>query len=394
MALRRPGGLDDGGGLLPHHLGRREHQRRVEVALHGLARPDPADRLVERHPPVDPDDVGPGLPHVVQQLPRPDAEVDARHVRDGGQDPGAVRLHVAAVVGGGQGADPGVEQLHGAGPGVDLHPQEGLGDDGQPLHQPGPQLRVAVHEGLGAALVLARPALDQVAGQGEGGAGEADERRRAELGDQAAHALGDVGDVLGRERGQPVEVGRGADRLGDDRPDAGDDVEVDADGLERHDDVGEEDRRVDAEAADRLQGDLDDHLRPGARLEHRGALAVAAVLRQGPAGLAHEPHGGVRHALAPAGPQEGAVVRGTGGPAGTGGRAGDPVRSAGRGQAGAGQVGGRGRARGHRTSLPEHGAAAPPAARRRPSSPTRHRRHTPLRRACPFLSDPGGPLLS
>ncbi len=40
-----------------------------------------------------------------------------------------------------------------------------------------------------------------------------------------------------------------------------DDVDADADRHERHDDVGEEDRRVDAVPADRLQRDLGDQLR-------------------------------------------------------------------------------------------------------------------------------------
>ena len=82
-----------------------------------------------------------------------------------------------------------------------------------------------------------------------------------------------------------------ADRVGDDRPGAGHDVEVDADRLERHHDVGEEDGRVDAVAAHRLQGDLDDQVGAEARLQHRDALADRAVLRQRAAGLAHEPHG-------------------------------------------------------------------------------------------------------
>ena len=189
---------------------------------------------------------------------------------------------------------------------------------GEPVEQLRPQLGLAVHQRLGAGVVLARPALDEVAGERERRAGEADERRRAELADERAHRLGDVRDVVGRQRGQPVEVGGGAERLRDDRPDARDDVEVDADRLERHDDVGEEDRRVDAVAADRLQRDLGDEVGGRAGVEHLVALAELAVLGQRPAGLAHEPHRRVRDGLAAARPEEGGVVRG-------GGRSGHPL---------------------------------------------------------------------
>ena len=128
-----------------------------------------------------------------------------------------------------------------------------------------------------------------------------------ELGGEQPHRLGDVRDVVGREVAQLGEVGARADRPGDDRADAGDDVEVDADRRERHHDVGEEDRGVDAVPAHRLQGDLGDEVGAAARLEHPDALADRAVLRQRPAGLAHEPHRGVRHALPAGGAHQGGV---------------------------------------------------------------------------------------
>ena len=182
---------------------------------------------------------------------------------------------------------------------------------GQPVEQLRPQLGLAVHQRLGAGVVLARAALDEVAGERERRAGEADERRRAELADERAHRLGDVRDVVGR---RARAAGRGRRRCGTARattgPMPGHDVEVDADRLERHDDVGEEDRRVDAVAADRLQRDLGDEVGRRAGVEHRVALADLAVLGQRAAGLPHEPHRRVRDRLAAAGPQEGGVVRG------------------------------------------------------------------------------------
>ena len=64
-------------GALEHHLGRREHQRRVEVALHGAAA-DPLDAGGQRDPPVDADDVGARRAHQVEDLAGADPEVDAR----------------------------------------------------------------------------------------------------------------------------------------------------------------------------------------------------------------------------------------------------------------------------------------------------------------------------
>ena len=154
-----------------------------------------------------------------QQLAGADPEVDRRYAAadDRGERGGRVRGHEALVVGARERADPRVEELHGGGAGRGLHVEEGTGDLGQPGTQVVPQLRVAVHQRLGVLVVLARAALDEVAGQGERGAGEADEGGRPELGRQQPHGLGDVGDVVGGQLGQPVEVGARADRLGDDR---------------------------------------------------------------------------------------------------------------------------------------------------------------------------------
>ena len=87
-------------------------------------------------------------------------------------------------------------------------------------------------------------------------------------------------------------------------PVPGDDVHPDPGGLERHDDVGEEDRGVDAVAADGLQRDLAGEIGGQAGLEHPGALAELAVLGQRAPGLTHEPHGAPRRALATGGREE------------------------------------------------------------------------------------------
>jgi hypothetical protein len=121
--------------------------------------------------------------------------------------------------------------------------------------------------------------------------------------------------MYGTSSGVSAAAGRGrrrAERLRHDRAGARHDVEVDADRLERHDDVGEEDGGVDAVAADRLQRDLGDEVGRRAGVEHLVALAQRAVLGQRAAGLPHEPHRGVGDGLAAARPEEGGVVRGGG----------------------------------------------------------------------------------
>ena len=86
MTRRAPSGLDRGPDPLLEHGPGREQQCRVEVALDGSLRPDPPARLVQRHPEVDPDHIGPSLPEVGEQLTGPDAEVDLRNPREGSAD--------------------------------------------------------------------------------------------------------------------------------------------------------------------------------------------------------------------------------------------------------------------------------------------------------------------
>ena len=63
----------------------------------------------------------------------------------------------------------------------------------------------------------------------------------------------------------------------EDRADSGLDVDADTHRAQRHDDVGEQDRGVDAISAHRLKGQLDDRLCSAAGLEHRHAVADLPV---------------------------------------------------------------------------------------------------------------------
>ena len=109
------------------------------------------------------------------------------------------------------------------------------------------------------------------------------------------HELDGVHDVLQVGRGidavHALEIAGAADGPLDDRSVVLAEVEADAHGLQRQQDVGEHDGRVEVEAAERLQRDLRRDVRPPAHLHEAHLLADGAVLGQVAAGLAHEPHG-------------------------------------------------------------------------------------------------------
>ena len=91
-----------------------------------------------------------------------------------------------------------------------------------------------------------------------------------------------------RQRG---DIGGGADGLVQDRSHAGNDVHADAGQLQRNDNVGEEDGRINVMAAHRLQRDLGGQFRAQAGVQHGHAFAHLQVFGQGAAGLPHEPDG-------------------------------------------------------------------------------------------------------
>ena len=160
---------------------------------------------------------------------------------------------------------------------------------------------------LTLAKVPRRAPLDEVAGHGERRAGKPDERhpRPVELTAHQAHRLGDVGGVdVGLERTEAAQVVAAAEGLGDHGPPAGLHVDPEADGLQGHDDVGEQDGGVHAVAPHRLEGQLGGQrsVRNG---RQDGALAARGpVLGQRPAGLAHEPHRRAGHRFPEAGAHE------------------------------------------------------------------------------------------
>ena len=165
---------------------------------------------------------------------------------------------------------------------------------------------VGVHERLGVSVGAARRPLDQVAADGERGAGERQQRHVVgECSDEQIDGVAHVRDVVGFERAEAIEIGgRSKWPLGD-RAGPGLDVDAEPDSVRWHDDVAVEDRGVDAVAAHRLQRDLGGELGLLDRIEDRAVAAYGPILGQAAPGLAHEPHRGVPSGSAGGGVEEG-----------------------------------------------------------------------------------------
>ena len=141
-----------------------------------------------------------------------------------------------------------------------------------------PQRRVAVHQRLGPLVVLRRPAFDQVGRQRERAAGEADQRRAAQLGHQRADRLGDVGHVARLER-RAAGPGRARSRIGCPitGPMPGLMSMSNAHRPQRDHDVAEQDGGVHVVPAQRLQGDLGDQV----RLVHASSIGMPSRAPRG-----------------------------------------------------------------------------------------------------------------
>src|SRR5205807_1180709 len=154
-----------------------------------------------------------------------------------------------------------------------------------------------------------RAALDEVRRNRERRAREADERYPPR--ERSLHAPGRLEDE--RNRGvdvdprEVVDLSLAAQGAPDDGPLAGGELEPDVERLDDQEDVGEQDRRVDAQTVDGLERDFRRSLRVPAELEKPEPLPHRTVLGQVTACLAHQPHGGVRHRRAARGAQDGSV---------------------------------------------------------------------------------------
>ena len=132
-----------------------------------------------------------------------------------------------------------------------------------------PGALVAVHQRLGVQVVAAAAPFDRVAGQRERRAGKADQRDVArQIGPRLADRLED--EVERAELFQledAIDVGRRADGVVDHRPFALGEIQLQAHRLQDRQQVGEDDRRIDAQPLDGGTHDLAAELRVLAQLE-------------------------------------------------------------------------------------------------------------------------------
>ena len=228
-----------------------------------------------------------------------DAEVHHRGVRvEVGESTLGEGGDAGAVVDGAQRPGPGVEELDGTSSTAQLGGQECGVQVGHPLHEPGPGLRIRVHHRAGGQVVTRGPALHQVGGNRERGAGETNQWRGVtEFFRHQAGSLFDGRGIAGLALGDPVDVVLGANRLVENWSDSRLDPHPDLGHGQRHHDVGVEDGPIDMVTSHRLAGDLSCQLRVEAGVEHRRALAGLAVLRERTARLTHEPNRGDGRAM-------------------------------------------------------------------------------------------------
>ncbi len=191
-----------------------------------------------------------------------------------------------------QHARPRIEHLHRLGAGLDLKAEIIGRGIGEAVDQGAEQFWLAIGEQPRRRLVRRAAPGDHVAGHRPRRAAEADERR---LGRQRGL---DARDRLEHRR-QPrpirgfvelfeiLAVGDGVEP----RPLAGLEADALPESVGQHEDVGEQDRRVEAEAPNRLQGRLDGEPRRVAKIEERGCRrAQLPIFRQIASGLPHQPH--------------------------------------------------------------------------------------------------------
>ncbi len=174
------------------------------------------------------------------------------------------------------------------------------------FHQRLEERPVGVEEPLDATVVLRAAALDHVGGECPRRAGETEERTfTLQFRFDAGQRLADVSEARGSAGGvQPVDLSAGlereihgdaaflaklvalAQRLGDDE------------------DVGEDDRRIEREAAQRLQRDFRGQFRRAYHFEEGVLRLQRAVFRQVATGLAHDPNRRTVERFAGAGGEE------------------------------------------------------------------------------------------
>ena len=316
------------------HLRRFGHQHhRIEVALDRAAIAHPFAGAREVHGPVDADRVAADAGDVLEPESAALGEDDDRHADLVRADdaPGRIEERLVALarqrrehaphrserellVGAvGERPAPRIEDHQGLRAGLDLGVQVGGHRVGIDLEDAREQVGAAIEHRLDLAEVGAAAALDHVAGERPGAAREADQRHAAgEHGANGAHGVGHVAQLRRRiGRRQPHHGSLVAHRPLEARPFALGEVQPQAHGVGHGEDVGEQDRRIEREALERLQRHLARQLGRLAQGEEApGARARGVVLGQVAPGLAHQPDRRVRGGLAPQRAQESVVGEG------------------------------------------------------------------------------------
>ena len=154
-----------------------------------------------------------------------------------------------------------------------------------------PGLWCLVHELLGLGECTTGSAFDRVARERERRASKADERhilgKLTTREPDRVHHVAELGVHV--ERGQALDIGGVANRPLDVWALSRGETQTQTERLEGQQDVGEDDRRIDAQAMDGLQRDLGGELGIVTQIEDGMALPELAVLRHVPTRLPHEP---------------------------------------------------------------------------------------------------------
>ena len=307
-----------------------QEQRRIQIALdRNLAQRGPGRPQVHRG--VDAHHVGAAVPDQVQQVAGAGAEQGHRHPR---RHPRDHRRQVGRgefrEVRPGQLANPAVEDLHRGGPGGHLVRQVGGTGNRQDPTQTVPGGGFLVHERPGPGEAATGATFQGVAGEGERGSAETDQRHvGGQAGDGQADGLGDVAQVRSSLDRIPQAIDGGgvlkATQLGA-VPLA--EAQVQAQGFQDHQDIAEDDRGVDTQPVPGIDGDLSAGRGVFAQAQKAQGRPDRPVVFHVPTRLAHQPNRRTVHRFAPAGPQVAAfpqgggdaqtVSRGTDGGAGTG----------------------------------------------------------------------------
>ena len=244
-------------------------------------------------PPVETDDLARQVAQVVQQVRTAVGEEDPRNpeIADGLEQPPRRPQRPPSRVLGAESADPRVEDLHRLSAVRHLIPKIHRHGVGDAVDKPVERLRVVVGERLGAGEGLRGRPLHQISGEGPRRTAKTDERGpRTELNPNPFEGLTQkLGAPPRIGKPQPIEIARLSNRVRD--MGRGAETELDSGRHQRRQDVGEDDRRVEAEPADRLQGYFSRNLRGATHgQEVSGLLSDLAILGKIPPRLPHHPY--------------------------------------------------------------------------------------------------------